>query len=226
MKILIIEDEIQLSDAIEQSLKKQLYVTESASNFKEALHKVISYDYDCILLDIMLPDGNGIELLKQLKDIKKDDSVIIISAKDSLDDKVLGLELGADDYLTKPFHLSELHARIKSVLRRRNQNGSNSIVLDNLELFPDDYKVTIDGKEIEVNNKEFALLHYLVINQNRLLTKVAIAEKIWGDYMDEVDSYDFVYSQIKNLRKKLKQNNAQPEIKSVYAMGYKLVNSN
>ncbi|MEC4113461.1 response regulator transcription factor [Myroides pelagicus] len=226
MKILIIEDEIQLSDAIEQSLKKQLYVTESASNFKEALHKVISYDYDCILLDIMLPDGNGIELLKQLKDIKKDDSVIIISAKDSLDDKVLGLELGADDYLTKPFHLSELHARIKSVLRRRNQNGSNSIVLDNLELFPDDYKVTIDGKEIEVNNKEFALLHYLVINQNRLLTKVAIAEKIWGDYMDEVDSYDFVYSQIKNLRKKLKQNNAQPEIKSVYGMGYKLVNSN
>ncbi|MTG98192.1 response regulator [Myroides sp. BIT-d1] len=222
MKVLIIEDEKELQRTIQESLQKEMYVIEVANTYKDALHKISSFDYDCILLDIMLPDGNGIDLLKEIKEIERSDSVIIVSAKDSIDDKVSGLELGADDYLTKPFHLSELHARIKSVLRRKNQNGNNSIKINNLELFPDEFTVLVNGKEMEMNNKEFALLQYLVINKNRLLTKAAIAENIWGDYMDEVDSYDFVYSQVKNLRKKLKQYQADLEIKSIYGMGYKL----
>lgn len=224
MKILVIEDERELQNVILESLKKEQYVVEVASTFKEGEDKLIGFDYDCVLLDIMLPDGNGIDLLRNIKAQGKEDAVIIISAKDSIDDKVLGLELGADDYLTKPFHLSELHARIKSVLRRRNQNGQQSTKWNNVEIFHDDRLVLVNGKSVDFNNKEFAMLYYFVVNANRLVTKTSLAEHIWGDYVDDVDSFDFVYSQVKNLRKKLKTSQAELAIQSIYGMGYKLVN--
>ncbi|MFM9403749.1 response regulator transcription factor [Myroides odoratimimus] len=224
MKILVIEDEQELRDIIRESLEKELYLVEVASNYRLGIEKLAGYDYDCILLDIMLPDGNGIDLLREIKSMGKADSVIIISAKDSIDDKVLGLELGADDYLTKPFHLSELLARIKSVLRRKNQQGFQSVKWNNIEIFIDERTVVVKGSTILLNNKEFELLYYFVVNANRLVTKSSIAEHIWGDNMDEADSYDFVYSQVKNLRKKLKSHHAEVNIQSVYGMGYKLVN--
>ncbi|AJA70695.1 MULTISPECIES: response regulator transcription factor [Myroides] len=224
MKILVIEDEQELRDIIRESLEKELYLVEVASNYRLGIEKLAGYDYDCILLDIMLPDGNGIDLLREIKSMGKADSVIIISAKDSIDDKVLGLELGADDYLTKPFHLSELLARIKSVLRRKNQQGFQSVKWNNIEIFIDERTVVVQGSTMLLNNKEFELLYYFVVNANRLVTKSSIAEHIWGDNMDEADSYDFVYSQVKNLRKKLKSHHAEVNIQSVYGMGYKLVN--
>ncbi|EHO09834.1 response regulator transcription factor [Myroides odoratimimus] len=224
MKILVIEDEQELRDIIRESLEKELYLVEVASNYRLGIEKLAGYDYDCILLDIMLPDGNGIDLLREIKSMGKADSVIIISAKDSIDDKVLGLELGADDYLTKPFHLSELLARIKSVLRRKNQQGFQSVKWNNIEIFIDERTVVVQGSTMLLNNKEFELLYYFVVNANRLVTKSSIAEHIWGDNMDEADSYDFVYSQVKNLRKKLKNHHAEVNIQSVYGMGYKLVN--
>ncbi|MDM1444644.1 response regulator transcription factor [Myroides odoratimimus] len=224
MKILVIEDEQELRDIIQESLEKELYLVEVASNYRLGIEKLAGYDYDCILLDIMLPDGNGIDLLREIKSMGKADSVIIISAKDSIDDKVLGLELGADDYLTKPFHLSELLARIKSVLRRKNQQGFQSVKWNNIEIFIDERTVVVQGSTMLLNNKEFELLYYFVVNANRLVTKSSIAEHIWGDNMDEADSYDFVYSQVKNLRKKLKNHHAEVNIQSVYGMGYKLVN--
>ncbi|WP_121967074.1 response regulator transcription factor [Myroides sp. N17-2] len=224
MKILVIEDEKELRDIIKKSLEKEHYIVEEADCFKNGIEKLVGYDYDCILLDIMLPDGNGIDLLRELKSMGKVDSVIIISAKDSIDDKVLGLELGADDYLTKPFHLSELLARIKSVLRRKNQQGFQSLKWNNMEIVVEDRTVLVEGKSMVLNNKEFELLYYFVVNANRLVTKSSIAEHIWGDNMDEADSYDFVYSQVKNLRKKLKSHLADVNIQSVYGMGYKLTN--
>ncbi|MDM1346890.1 response regulator transcription factor [Myroides marinus] len=224
MKVLVIEDEKELREVITQSLEKECYIVEQASTFKEGINKLAGYDYDCILLDIMLPDGSGIDLLRELKSMNKEDSVIIISAKDSIDDKVLGLELGADDYLTKPFHLSELLARIKSVLRPKNQQGFQSLKWNNIEIFVDERSVLVDSHAMVLNNKEFELLYYFVVNANRLVTKSSIAEQIWGDNMDEADSYDFVYSQVKNLRKKLKNHQADVNIQSVYGMGYKLTN--
>ncbi|WP_158963850.1 response regulator transcription factor [Myroides fluvii] len=223
MKILLIEDEKELRSIMKESLAKEHYIVEMAENYKQGIEKLVGYDYDCILLDIMLPDGNGIDLLREIKRMEKEDSVIIISAKDSIDDKVLGLELGADDYLTKPFHLSELLARIKSVLRRKNQHGFQSIKWNNVEIFTDERTVLVNGSSITLNHKEFELLYYFIVNANRLVTKSSLVEQIWGDNMDEADSYDFVYSQVKNLRKKMKTHQAEVNIQSVYGMGYKLV---
>lgn len=222
MKILVVEDENSLRDTIICSLEKERYIVESAATFHEASLKIHDYDYDCIVLDIMLPGGSGLTLLEELKKQRKRDSVIIISAKDSLEDKITGLDLGADDYLTKPFHLAELNARIKSVIRRKQQNGELFLSLANIKIYPDHHKVEIDGSELTLNRKEFDLLYYFITNPNRLISKASLAESIWGDYIDQADSFDFIYSQVKNLRKKLKMAGATPEIKAVYGFGYKI----
>ncbi len=221
MKLLIIEDEPELMQVMKESLEKNDFLVETADDFSSALDKIISFDYDCILLDIMLPGGSGLDLLKELKKQNKEDAVIIISAKDSIDDKVLGLELGADDYLAKPFHLAELNARVKSVVRRKNQMIQNFISSENLVLYPEERIVKISDKELNLNRKEFDLLYYFMSNPERLITKTALAEYVWGDHAEDADSLDFVYSQIKNLRKKLKDAGAEAEIQSVYGMGYK-----
>ncbi len=222
MKILVVEDERSLRETIIRSLEKERYTVESASTFREAEMKLNDYDYDCIILDIMLPGGSGLTLLENLKKNRKRDSVIIISAKDSIEDKVLGLDLGADDYLTKPFHLAELNARVKSVIRRKQQDGELSLSAGNLTIYPDRHAVYIQQVELTLNRKEFDLLYYFVANPDRLISKASLAESVWGDYIDQADSFDFIYSQVKNLRKKLKNAGANMEIKAVYGFGYKL----
>ena len=222
MKILIIEDEPSLRELIQRSLEKERYVVEAAADFQSGLRKIEDYDYDCVLLDIMLPDGNGLNLLEQLKKMRKRENEIIISAKDSLDDKVLGLELGADDYLPKPFHLAELNARIKSVIRRQRRDGEMDIRLANIRIVPDTFQVFVDDKEIELNRKEYDILLYFANRPGRLVNKNTLAESVWGDHIDQVDNFDFIYAQIKNLRKKLKDAGALAELKAVYGFGYKM----
>lgn len=224
MKILLVEDELSLRETMICSLEKERYVVEYAGNFRDALFKMSDYEYDCIILDIMLPGGSGLDLLEELKKMKKKASVIIVSAKDSIEDKVTGLDLGADDYLTKPFHLAELNARVKCIIRRKQQDGEMDIRFANITVYPDRHAVYIDSTELILNRKEFDLLYYFVTNPERLIGKEALAESVWGDYIDQTDSFDFIYSQVKNLRKKLKCAGATPEIKAVYGFGYKMVN--
>lgn len=223
MKILIVEDEKALLETIADSLAKEHFVIETATDFFSASEKIELYDYDCILLDIMLPNGNGLLLLEQLKVAGKSGNVIIISAKDSLDDKLAGLELGADDYLTKPFHIAELNARIKAVIRRNNLDGKNTIEIANAVLDLKERAFFVDQESVPLNRKEFDVLNYFLLNKNRLVTKNALAEHVWGDNIDQADNFDFIYYQIKNLRKKLSDANASIEIEAIYGIGYKLV---
>ena len=220
---MIIEDEPSLREIMQRFLEKERYVVEVASTLDEATQKIAMYSYECILLDIMLPDGSGLTLLRQLKDMHKQENVIIISAKDSIDDKVDGLELGADDYLAKPFHLAELNARIRSLVRRKHQQGENTIQQGNVTLLPDKYEVYVSNSLLELNRKEYGILSYFMWRPNHLVDKVLLAEAVWGDHIDQVDSYDFIYAQIKNLRKKLKDAGASVEVKAVYGFGYKMV---
>lgn len=223
MKILIVEDEPSLREIMTTFLEKEHYIVESADSFQSAYSKIAIYDYDCILLDIMLPDGNGLSLLKKLREMNKDENVIIISAKDSVDDKVAGLELGADDYMAKPFHLAELNARIKNVIRRKTLNGDSSILLENVRVNTDTFEVFINEKKLDLNRKEYNILVFFITRSNHLIDKMRLAEAVWGDHIDQVDNFDFIYAQIKNLRKKMNDAGANIEIKAVYGIGYKLV---
>ena len=222
MKVLIVEDEPSLREIIRKALQNERLVVEEAADFATACEKTGLYDYECILLDIMLPDGNGLELLQRLKKGGKRDRVIIISAKDSIEDKVKGLDLGADDYLAKPFHIAELTARVKSLIRRNN-NGSNAVTLGNVTLDNSTFRVEAGGTPIELNRKEFDILRYFMHRPNHMISKETLAEAVWGDNIDQADNFDFIYAQIKNLRKKLQQAGATIEIKAVYGFGYKLV---
>ena len=219
MKILVVEDEKELREVIVKSLRQARFVVESAATLLDARTKVAAYEYDCILLDIMLPDGSGLDLLREWKQLS---NVIILSAKDSVDDKVAGLNLGADDYLPKPFHLAELHARIRSVMRRRN-NGEEALSAGNVVLFPSRLSVEVGEQPIELSRKEYDILFYLLNRVGRLVEKPALAEAVWGDDIDIVDNYDFIYAHIKNLRHRLKNAGATIEIKTVYGFGYKLI---
>lgn len=222
MKILLIEDEDQLSKSILEYLKSGKYSCEVAKNYVDAQEKLESFDYDCILLDITLPDGNGLNLLKFLKDENKSDGVIIISAKNSLDDKISGLQLGADDYLPKPFHLAELGARISSVIRRRQFKGNSSILINDLEIDTDSKTILFNKKPIDFTRKEYDIFLYLTVNKNKIISKNAIAEHIAEDNIDFFDNFDFLYAHIKNIKKKLTKIGAQDCIKSAYGMGYKM----
>lgn len=223
MKILIIEDEPGLREVIVKSLMTERYLVEEAADFHSAEQKIGVYDYDCILLDIMLPGGSGLKLLEKLKAQGKQEGVIIISARDSIDDRVCGLELGADDYLSKPFHLAELHARIRSVLRRRQHEGHKTIDFGNVSVAPDTFSVTVDEKPLELSRKEYDLLCYFVNRHGHLIKKEQIAEAVWGDCADQADNFDVVYAQIKNVRRKLEEAAADVEIKAIYGFGYKMV---
>lgn len=223
MKILIVEDEPALLDTLKQFLEREMYVVETANDYNSGIEKIADYDYDCVLLDIMLPNGSGIDILKEIKKLGKRDAVIILSAKGSVEDKILGLDLGADDYLAKPFNLMELHARIKSAIRRNNQDGEKSISYKNVRIFPEERRVLVNEDELVLNRKEFDLLYYFMIRPGKTLQKTSLAESVWGDNIDQSDSLDFIYSQIKNLRKKLKDSNAEIDFQAVYGIGYKLI---
>lgn len=221
MKILIIEDEEELLNSSKEYLMSEGYICEEATTFKEGIEKINLYEYDCIVADIELPDGNGLDLVQELKSKLSETGVIIISAKNALEDKIAGLDIGADDYLTKPFHLSELNARVKSILRRRKFRGNKEIVFKEIRVFPDTFQTFANQRPVALTKKEFDLLIYFISNQNKIITKESIAEHLWGDYIDTADSYDFVYTHISNLRKKLVEQGSNDYIQTVYRVGYK-----
>ncbi|MCX6291041.1 MAG: response regulator transcription factor [Bacteroidetes bacterium] len=222
MKILIIEDEQDLRVSMVEYLQQTGIVCESAENFKTAMEKISMYEYDSIIVDIGLPDGDGLKIIEELKQDKAETGVIIVSAKNSLDDKLKGLNIGADDYITKPFHLSELSARIKSVIRRRSFQGKKDIVFNELRILPEEMVVYVNDVHVSLTRTEHQLLLYFISNPNKVLTKESIAEHLWGDHADMADSFDFIYSHIKNLRKKIVEKGGSDYVKSVYGVGYKL----
>lgn len=221
MKILIIEDEQELAKSIAEYLSEENYLCEFASTFNQALDKITDYHYDCILLDIMLPDGNGMKLLEELKKQDKQDGVIIISAKDALDDKIKGLQIGADDYLTKPFHLAELAVRIYSVIRRKQFGNANTIQQNELQIDLLAKTVFVTNEQVVLTKKEFDLLLYFIGNKNRVISKSTLAEHLSGDFADMLDNHDFVYAHIKNLKKKLNDAGCDNYLKTIYGTGYK-----
>ena len=221
MKILIVEDEKELLNTTCQYLKKEEYVCEKAETYFDAEDKIISYDYDIVILDINLPDGNGLDLLKIIKKTKAETGVLIVSAKDSLDDKLKGLDLGADDYITKPFHLAELNSRVNSLIRRRKFKGNENIVFNEIEIDPSAKTIMANDQPLDLTKKEYHLLLYLVTNKNRVLTKEGIAEHLWGDNIDMADNFDFIYTHMRNLRKKIKKTGAKDYLNTIYGLGYK-----
>ena len=222
MKILIIEDNADLASGMKSYLSSEGYICSIAKTVEEANDTITLYGHDCILLDISLPDGNGLSVLEKLKQLGKQDGVIIISAKDSLNDKLKGLEIGADDYLTKPFHLAELSMRIRAVIRRRKFNGKNIIKQDDLTIDLNEKTVYFRDTPVEqLSPKEFELLLLFVSSPNRVLSKGSIAEHLAGDHADMFDNFDFVYAHVKNLKKKLKKAGCTNNIHTIYGMGYK-----
>ncbi len=224
MKILIIEDEIEIANSIKSYLKTNDIHCETAGNYQTALDKIALYRYDCVLLDLMLPDGNGFSILKELKKQGQNDGVIIISAKETLETKIEGFNLGADDYLTKPFHLSELLVRIQSLVRRKNFNGNTNLLFNEIEIDTLAKSVKVNDKKIDCTKKEIDLLLFLLANKGKVVSKSAIAEHLSGDMADMLDNHDFVYAHIKNLKKKLSDAGGDDYIKSVYGIGYKWEN--
>ena len=225
MKVLIIEDEAGLQQSIKKYLEHQGFVCEVVGDFVTGMEKVYNYNYDCVVVDIGLPQGSGLDIVKQLKRLESKAGIIIISAKNALEDKLKGLELGSDDYLTKPFHLSELNARINAIIRRRNFGGSKIIQFNEIKLDPEALRVTVNDKTVDLTEKEYQLLEYFIANQRRVLTKAAIAEHIWGDEYEQVSNYDFIYTHIKNLRKKLIDAGCEDYIKTVYRTGYRFTDN-
>lgn len=228
MKILIVEDEPELLKSLEDFASKEGFIHDSATGFQSAMERIYLYDYDCIILDINLPDGNGFNLLETLYKDTKTDGVIILSARDSLDDKLKGLGLGADDYLTKPFYFSELNARIKAIIRRKQFKTNKLVRFANLVVDPDQFMVRVNDSvnnfenTISFTKKEYAILTHLINNHKRVISKVSLAEYIWGDYVDEAQSFDFLFSQIRNLKRKLKVAGAHVEINNIYGVGYQI----
>ncbi|REC43379.1 response regulator transcription factor [Chryseobacterium pennipullorum] len=223
MKILIIEDHKDLAANITDYLKKEDYVCEVAVDAKEALEKIEFFEYDCILLDLMLPDGNGLEILKHIKNDALGASVIIVSAKNSLDTKLTGLDDGADDYITKPFSLPELHSRIKAVLRRKTPESNRILSFNEITIDLESKECRINDLPLNLTKKELNLLIYFINNQNRMLSKQAIASHLWGDYTYSIDNIDFVYQHLKNLRKKVIDAGGKDYLQTVYGLGYKWI---
>jgi DNA-binding response OmpR family regulator len=221
MKILIIEDERELAKSMVQYLRQESYVCEVAYTEQSAIEKIVVHDYDCILLDITLPDGNGLRVLEKLRKDGKADGVIIVSAKNSLDDKIKGLNLGADDYLAKPFHLSEMGARISAVIRRKRFGGSNALAFHELTIDLLGKVTTVNNHMVDLTRKEYDLLLFLVSNKNRVVSKNAIAEHLSGDAAEVFDNFDFIYAHIKNLKRKLTDAGCQDYIRTIYGLGYK-----
>jgi DNA-binding response OmpR family regulator len=221
MKILIVEDEKDLLNAMVDYLHQSGMSCEKASTLEEALERIDLYDYDGIILDIGLPDGSGLRVIEEMKKKNHQTGILIVSAKNSLDDRLAGLNIGADDYIIKPFHMPELVARIKSVFRRRSFQGKKELVMNELRVIPDEMMFFVNDKQVPLTKTEHDLLMFLLSNSNKVLTKESIAEHLWGDHADMADSFDFIYSHIKNLRKKIIDHGGRDYVKSVYGVGYK-----
>ena len=221
MKVLIVEDNADLAKNIQEFLLREGYVCEWTSTCDNAREKLVSFQYDCVVLDIMLPDGDGLSLLEFIKENKIKCNVLIISAKNALDDKIRGLDLGADDYLTKPFHLPELNARLKAIFRRNALDGDAVVTFNEISVNTESFEVTVNNNLLDLTKKEFDLLLYFLINKNRILSRQSLAAHLWGDYTDNLANFDFVYQHVKNLRKKISAANGKDYIGTVYGIGYK-----
>jgi DNA-binding response OmpR family regulator len=221
MKILIIEDEKELRQTLLTFLTQEGYTCETARNYNEASEKIELYTYDCILVDLMIPGGDGLDLVREIKWKNNHCGIIIISAKNSIDDKIKGLDLGSDDYLTKPFHLSELNARIKSLIRRSLFEGNKDIIFNEIRINPESRDVFVNGNRVNLTGKEYDLLVFFISNKGRVIPKDSIVEHIWGDHMDQSNSLDFIYTHIKNMRKKLIESGSADYLQTVYGIGYK-----
>jgi DNA-binding response OmpR family regulator len=221
MKILIIEDEKDLVDTLKNYLGSEGFLCETATTWFEAEDSLSVYNYDIIILDLTLPGGNGLDLIKLIKERNKDAGLLIVSAKNSLDDKIKGLDMGADDYISKPFHLAELNSRIKSLARRRHYEGSDEIVFNEIKINVEANEVSVHGEKLDLTKKEYDILLYFMVNRNKLITRESIAEHAWGDSISYADNFDFVYSHIKNLRKKIGQKKGKNYLHNFYGIGYK-----
>jgi DNA-binding response OmpR family regulator len=221
MKILVIEDEKELLASIKNYLEPEGFLCETASTYFDAEDSLSAFKYDIIILDLTLPGGNGLNLIGLIKELNSQAGLLIVSAKNSLDDKIMGLDMGADDYISKPFHLAELNSRIKSLLRRRHFNGTNELAFNEIKINVDSSEVTVNGENLDLTKKEYDILIYFMVNRNKLITHESIAEHVWGDNITNDDNFDFIYGQIKKLRKKIEQKNGRNYICSVYGMGYK-----
>jgi len=221
MKLLIVEDNRHLADDITRFLVDSGFVVEQALTLSEGLKKINVYQYDLVIVDIGLPDGNGLDIVKEIRKKKIASAILIVTAKNAIEDKVHGLELGADDYITKPFHKAELNARIRSILRRNKFDGNNILNMNEIKMDTMAAQTFVHNKPIILTRKEYDLLLYFMVNRNKVLTKESIAEHLWGDHVDQADSFDFIYNHIKNLRKKIMNAGGKDYIKSMYGMGYK-----
>lgn len=221
MKFLIVEDEPNLLEAFEKYFVEQNNSVHKAANKFTAEDELLEHQFDFVILDIGLPDGNGLDLLKIIKKYQRAASVIIVSAKNALDDKLTGLDLGADDYITKPFHIAELNSRIKAINRRKLNLKDDFVVFNEIKCNPQEQLVFVHDKLLELTKKEFQLLVYFISNQNRVLTKEAIADHLWENQSDFMANYDFIYTHIKNLRKKIESAGGTDYLKTIYGLGYK-----
>lgn len=221
MKLLIVEDDQELLRSMLKYFDSFGYISEGSKTLRSAREKLDNHVYDCVVLDLNLPDGNGLSVIKFIKNLKTKTGILILSANDSLDDKLDGLELGADDYLTKPFHLAELNARLKSILRRNQFDGDNKLVFNEIEIDTDSKDVRVNGGLLKLTKKEYELILFLITNKNRVITKQSISDHIWGDFVNMYDSFDFIYTHLKNLRKKIIAKGGKDYIKTVYGIGYK-----
>lgn len=221
MKVLIIEDNVELLEDIKSFLEEAGNICEIAPTYRSAYDKIGYFPYDILVVDITLPDGNGLDIIREVKKENINSGIIIISAKNAISDKIHGLEIGADDYLTKPFYLAELHARIKAIYRRKMYQGNQEISFNELRIRPDSHEAFVQDQLLDLTKKEFDIIHFFVVNKHRLLTKEAIAEHLWGDHIEMTDSYKFIYTHLANLRKKISELGGKDYIKSIYSVGYK-----
>ncbi|WP_271768026.1 response regulator transcription factor [Aquimarina algiphila] len=221
MKILIVEDEHLIAESMLRYLEREGYQCEWADNLVKAKEKSWDFEYDCMIIDINLPDGSGLDIIEQIKEMNSNSGIIIVSARNAITDRIKGLDIGADDYLTKPFDLAELNARIKSIIRRRNFNAQNNITFNEIEVCPYETWVKVNNKILKLTKKEYDLILYFISNPNRVIPKGAIAEHLWGDEMGMADSYDFIYTHLKNLRRKIIEQGGNDYIQTVYSLGYK-----
>lgn len=222
MKVLLVEDEAELRRTIRQYLQEEGFAVESAADFPDAMEKVQFHGYDVVLVDLTLPKGDGLDIIRGLRQAGNACGIIILSARGALDDKVKGLDLGADDYLAKPFHLPELVARIRALVRRKQAKAQEAIIIGNLRILPDDRGAEADGTALDLTATEFELLHFLAVNRHRVLSRGAILDHVWGDLAERLDRDDFLYAHIKNLRKKLASAGCTDLIRTVYGIGYRL----
>ena len=221
MKIFIVEDETELLETIKNYLSSEGNLCETATSYFEAEDALSSFEYDIIVLDLTLPGGNGLDLIKLIRERNRSAGLLIVSAKNSLDDRIKGLDLGADDYISKPFHLAELNSRIKSLERRRHLGGSNELVFNEIKINTDSGEVSVNNEILDLTRKEYDILLYFMVNRNKMITRESIAEHVWGDNVSYADNFDFIYSHIKNLRKKIELKNGTNYLHNIYGIGYK-----